>query len=207
MRNAAQSGVPGAAGTTRWMRATCATCPGTTIPGLTIRHWLGLWAARSRARPGDRAARAAAVCGSATSSRIAFLPIGRCTAKHGTAASRLWQRICRGVVFRAVRRPPSVGASTLPGRAAHTRWPPTVRTPGPRGSASRCGVRRSRSAEAGADGGPSGTRCQSSKVNCRFAHPAGCRGVAAASGRCSGRPDPGRRLQPPLLIARAGYAH
>jgi hypothetical protein len=47
------------------VRATCATCPGTKI-----RRWLGIWAARSRARPSDHAARAAAVCGSATSSRV-----------------------------------------------------------------------------------------------------------------------------------------
>jgi hypothetical protein len=58
-------GFPGAAGTTRWVRPTCATCPGTTI-----RHPLAIWAARSRAYPCDRAARAAAVCGSATSSRV-----------------------------------------------------------------------------------------------------------------------------------------
>jgi hypothetical protein len=46
------------------MRATCAT-----YLGKTIRHRLVIWAARSRARPCNRAARAAAVCGSAIGSR------------------------------------------------------------------------------------------------------------------------------------------
>jgi hypothetical protein len=48
--------------------ATCATCPGKTIRQ-------GKWAARSRARPANRAARAAAVCGFATDSRI--VPLDR----------------------------------------------------------------------------------------------------------------------------------
>jgi hypothetical protein len=79
------------------MRATCATCL-----DKTIRYWLAIWAARSRAGPCDRAARAAAVCESATGSR-SFPLDRRRAAHHGTAASRPRQRICRVVVFRAAR--------------------------------------------------------------------------------------------------------
>jgi hypothetical protein len=58
----------------RMMRATCATCPGTMI-----RCRLAVWAARGRARPYNRATRAAAVCGAATGSR-SFPFDRRCTA-------------------------------------------------------------------------------------------------------------------------------
>jgi hypothetical protein len=101
-------GFRGAAGTARWVRATCAICP-----GRTIRYRLVIWAARSRARPCDRAARAAAVCGSATGSRS--FPLRRLRSSscrhHGTAASRLRQRICRAIVFQAAEVARSVGAS------------------------------------------------------------------------------------------------
>jgi len=109
VRKSRPSGIPGAAGTARWMRATYAT-----YPGKTVRHWLAIWAARSRARPCHRAARAAAVCRSATGSRS--FPLDRhlrssSCCHHGTAASSLRQRICRAIVF--------PGRPTLADRLAH----------------------------------------------------------------------------------------